>query len=217
MGKTDTRLELYISKSAPFAQEILWHLTELVHEVCPDAEETMKWSFPCFMYKGSILCNIAAFKKHCAFGFWLESKMKDPKKILSRGKAKNGMGSLGKLTGIKDLPSDKILKDYIKEAMKLIEAGEKLSKKPDDKEKKTLVIPDYFKKALSKNKNALHTFENFSHANKKEYIVWITEAKRDETRIKRLETAIEWMAEGKIRNWKYIKKYNEKRRLLKIQ
>lgn len=206
MATTDKRVELYISKSAPFAQDILWHLLQIVHETCPEVEETMKWSFPCFMYKGSILCSIAAFKHHCAFGFWLESKMKDPKKILSRGKGKDGMGSLGKLTGLKDLPGDKILKAYIKEAMTLIDKGEKLSKKADTKEIKKLVLPDYFKKALSKNKKALNTFENFSPGNKKEYVLWVTEAKTEETRNRRLETAIEWMAEGKIRNWKYIKK-----------
>lgn len=206
MAITDKRVELYISKSAPFAQDILWHLLRVVHETCPDAEETMKWSFPCFMYKGSILCSIAAFKHHCAFGFWLESKMKDPKKILSRGKGKDGMGSLGKLTSVKDLPSDKILKDYIKEAMTLIDKGEKLSKKPDAKQAKPLEVPEYFRKALNKNKKALHTFESFSPGNKKEYVLWVTEAKTEETRNRRLETAIEWMSEGKIRNWKYIKK-----------
>lgn len=206
MAITDKRVELYISKSAPFAQDILWHLLRVVHETCPDAEETMKWSFPCFMYKGSILCSIAAFKHHCAFGFWLESKMKDPKKILSRGKGKDGMGSLGKLTSVKDLPSDKILKAYIKEAMTLIDKGEKLNKKPDAKQAKPLEIPDYFRKALHKNKKALNTFENFSPGNKKEYVLWVTEAKTEETRNRRLETAIEWMSEGKIRNWKYIKK-----------
>lgn len=206
MAITDKRAELYISKSAPFAQDILWHILQIVHETCPDVEETMKWSFPCFMYKGSILCSMAAFKHHCAFGFWLESKMKDPKKILSRGKGKDGMGSLGKLTSLKDLPSDKILKAYIKEAMKLIDKGEKLTKKPDAKQNKPLVVPDYFRKALNKNKKALHTFENFSPGNKKEYVLWVTEAKTEETRNRRLETAIEWMSEGKIRNWKYIKK-----------
>jgi len=158
------------------------------------------------MYKGSILCSIAAFKQHCAFGFWLESKMKDPKKILSRGKGKDGMGSLGKLTGVKDLPSDKILKDYIKEAMKLIDSGEKLTKKANVKENNPLEVPDYFKKALNKNKKALNTFESFSPGNKKEYVLWVTEAKTEETRKRRMETAIEWMAEGKIRNWKYLKK-----------
>lgn len=205
MAKTDKRIELYISRSAEFAQPVLWHLLELVHNACKDVEETIKWGMPHFIYKDSILCSMAAFKQHCAFGFWLESKMKDPNKILSRGKAKTGMGNLGKITSIKDLPNDKILTAYIKEAVALIDKGEKLSKQPDEKTKKALVVPMYFKTALSKNKKALATFEGFTFGNKKEYVNWVTEAKTEATRQKRLDTAIEWMAEGKIRNWKYIK------------
>lgn len=145
---------------------------------------------------------MAAFKQHASFGFWLESKMKDPNKILSRGKERTGMGHLGKITSVKDFPSDKIIIAYIKEAMALIDKGEKLTK---DKPKTALKIPTYFKTALSKNKKALNTFEGFSYSNKKEYVLWVTEAKTEETRAKRLKTAIEWMAEGKIRNWKYLK------------
>ena len=204
MAKTDKRIELYISKAAPFAQPILWHITELVHKACPDTEETFKWSFPCFMYKNNILCSMAAFKQHASFGFWLEAKMKDPNKVLSRGKARNSMGHLGQLKSLKDLPSDKIMLAYIKEAMALVDKGEKLIKdKP--KPKTSLKIPAYLKTALSKNKKALNTFEGFSYSNKKEYVLWVTEAKTEETRSKRLKTAIEWMSEGKIRNWKYLK------------
>lgn len=204
MAKTDKRVELYIGKAAPFAQPILIHILELVHQACPDVEETFKWSFPCFMYKGSILCSMAAFKQHCAFGFWLESKMKDPKKILSRGKERSGMGHLGKITSVKDFPSDKIMIAYIKEAMSLIDKGVKLTKKKTAPET-ALKLPSYFSAALSKNKKALNTFENFSYSNKKEYVLWVTEAKTEETRNSRLKTAVEWMAEGKVRNWKYIK------------
>ena len=204
MAKTDKRIELYIGKAQPFAQPILIHILELVHKTCPEAEETFKWSFPCFMYKGSILCSMAAFKQHCAFGFWLESKMKDPHKVLSRGKKRESMGHLGRLTSVKDLPSDKILSAYIKEAMTLIDKGVKLTKAPV-KAQSPLKIPAYFKTAIGKNKKALNTFENFSYSNKKEYVLWVTEAKTEETRNSRLKTAIEWMAEGKIRNWKYMK------------
>lgn len=204
MAKTDKRVELYIGKAAPFAQPILIHILEVVHKACPEVEETFKWSFPCFLYNGSILCSMAAFKQHASFGFWLESKMKDPNKILSRGKQREGMGHLGKLTSVKDLPSDKILTAYIKEAMALIDKGEKL-KKASAKAKIPLKVPAYFREALSKNKKALDTFENFSYSNKKEYVVWVTEAKTETTRNSRLKTAIEWMAQGKIRNWKYLK------------
>lgn len=203
MAKTDKRVELYISKAATFAQPILWHITELVHKACPDVEETFKWSFPCFIYKENILCSMAAFKQHASFGFWLESKMKDPDKVLSRGKKREGMGHLGKLTSLKDFPSDKIMIAYIKEAMRLIDKGEKLTKKAPAT-KKALKIPSYFTAAVKKNKKALNTFEGFSPSHKKEYVMWVTEAKTEETRNKRLKTAIEWMAEGKIRNWKYV-------------
>jgi uncharacterized protein YdeI (YjbR/CyaY-like superfamily) len=202
MGKTDKRVELYIGKAAPFAQPILIHILELVHKACPDVEEAFKWSFPCFVYNGSILCHMAAFKQHASFGFWLESKMKDPHKILNRGKERNGMGHLGKLTSVKDLPSDKILTAYIKEAMTLIDKGEKI-KKTTAKTKAPLKVPPYFKEALNKNKKALNTFENFSYTNKKEYVAWVTEAKTETTRNSRLKTAIEWMSQGKIRHWKY--------------
>lgn len=204
MGTFDKRVELYIGKSADFAKPILAHILELVHKACPDVEETFKWSFPCFMYKGSILCSMAAFKQHCAFGFWLESKMKDPNKILSRGKKRDGMGHLGKITSVKDFPSNKIMTAYIKEAMTLIDKGEKISK-AKSAVKKPLKVPAYFKEALSKNRKALDTYENFSYSQKKEYVTWVTEAKTEATRTTRLKTAIEWMSQGKIRHWKYVK------------
>ena len=203
MAKTDKRVELYIGKAQPFAQPILIHILELIHKACPDVEETFKWSFPFFMYNGGNLCHMAAFKQHAVFGFWLESKMKDPHKVLSSGKNRESMGHLGQLKSVKDLPSDKIMISYIKEAMALIDAGVKLTKaKPAAK--KSLKVPAYFTEAIQKNKKALNTFEGFSPSHKKEYVQWVTEAKTEETRTKRLKTAIEWMSKGKIRNWKYV-------------
>src|SRR5579871_1877649 len=201
MGKKEARVDAYIAKSADFAKPVLNHIRELVHKACPDVEETIKWSFPNFDYKG-IMCGMAAFKQHCSFGFWKTALMKDAKKMLDN--RKDAMGSIGKITSLKDLPSDKILIGYVKEAMKLNEDGVKVEK-PKTKEKKELVIPKYFTDALKKNKKASATFENFSYTNKKDYVDWITEAKTEETRNKRLVQAIEWMAEGKIRNWKYLK------------
>lgn len=200
MGKKDKRIDAYISKSADFAKPILKHLRELVHKACPEVEETIKWSFACFDYKG-ILCSMAAFKQHCSFGFWKAALLNDPKKYLT---AENAMGHLGKITSLKDLPSDKILIDFIKQAVKLNDEGVKLPSKPKTNAKKELIVPDYFQKILSKNKKALQIFENFSYSHKKEYIEWITEAKTEETRIKRMNQAIEWMVEGKSRNWKYM-------------
>ncbi|MBK8290976.1 MAG: YdeI/OmpD-associated family protein [Flammeovirgaceae bacterium] len=202
MGIRDKRIDSYILKSADFAIPILTHLRELVHVACPDVEETLKWSFPNFEYKG-MMCHMAGFKNHCSFGFFKASLMKD-KTLVKNAKSESGMGHLGAIKSLKDLPSDKVLIQYIKEAAKLNAEGIKVEKKKPVIKK--LIIPPYFIKALKSNKAALNTFEAFSYSNQKEYIEWITEAKTEVTRDKRMDTALEWMAEGKIRNWKYLKK-----------
>jgi len=190
MGKRDKRIDTYIANSAPFAQRILNHLRELVHQACPEVEETMKWSFPHFEYCGEILCSMAAFKKHCSFGFWKASIMPDPDGILQLV-GKTSMGSLGQLADMKDLPGDRILIKYIKAAAKLNKEGVKIEHKAKPVTQKELEVPEYFSKALSTNKKALKTFDGFSNTNKKEYVQWVTEAKTEETRNKRLATAIE--------------------------
>jgi uncharacterized protein YdeI (YjbR/CyaY-like superfamily) len=203
MATKDKRIDNYIAKSAGFAKPILNHLRALVHKACPDAEETMKWSFPHFDYKGEMMCSMAAFKEHCAFSFWKASLMKDPK-LLNNAKSETAMGHLGRITSLKDLPADKTMISYIKEAIKLNDDKVKIVKaKPV--EKAPLIIPEDINAALKKNKKAQTTFENFSYSNKKEYVQWITEAKSEDTRNKRLTQAVAWMAEGKIRNWKYVK------------
>lgn len=203
MTKKDARIDLYISKSADFAKPILIHIKELVHTACPDVKETMKWSFPHFDYKG-MMCSMAAFKQHCAFGFWKAALMKD-KSLVANAESESAMGHFGKITSLKDIPSDKKMIAYITEAMMLNDNGVKLpAKKKEVADNKEIKAPDYFLKAIKKNKKAFTTFENFSPSHKREYIEWIAEAKTEETRNRRLETAIEWMAEGKSRNWKYI-------------
>jgi uncharacterized protein YdeI (YjbR/CyaY-like superfamily) len=202
MGKKDPRVDAYIGKAADFAKPILNHLRNLIHETCPEVEETLKWGFPHFEYKG-ILCSMASFKNHCTFGFWKEVL------ILGKGNEETrneAMGQFGRITALSDLPKDSVLIGYIKQAVKLNEDGIKLPAKPKPKTKSELKIPSFFMKTLRKNKKALRTFENFSYSDKKDYVEWITEAKSDETRDRRLQTALEWMAEGKVRNWKYIKK-----------
>lgn len=196
---TDPRIDEYIEKSAEFAQPILIHLRKLVHKACPDIEEKIKWSMPSFEYKG-LLCGFAAFKKHCTFGFWKESLLKS--NVLP--KEKTAMGSLGRITSLKDLPSDKEIIGLIHQAVELNEKGIKMPKKPATV-KKELVIPEILTKALKKNKKASENFENFSYSKKKDYAEWISDAKTDATREKRLATAIEWISEGKGRNWKYEK------------
>lgn len=202
MGKKDKRVDAYIAKAAPFAQPILNHLRDLIHKGCPDVEETIKWSFPNFNYKGTF-CSMAAFKEHCAFGFWKAALMKDADKM--KDNQQNAMGHAGKIKSLSDLPPDKILTGWIKEAAKLNDDGIKLLPRKKT-EKKDLIIPGYFTKALSKNKKALKIFEDFSPSHKREYMEWITETKTEETRNRRMDTAIEWIANGKGRNWKYERK-----------
>lgn len=205
MAKRIKAIDDYIIKSADFAKPILEHFRDLVHKACPDVEEKMKWSFPHFDYKNEMMCSMAAFKQHCAISFWKGALMKD-KKLMENAKAEQSMGHVGRITSLKDLPSDKILTGYIKEAMKLNSDGIKLPSKPVSAEKKIIEVPGYFLKALSRNKKVLQIFETFLYSHKKEYILWITEAKTEETRNKRMATAIEWITEGKGRNWKYERK-----------
>lgn len=203
MSQKDKRIDAYISKSAEFAKPVLQHLRNLVHQACPNVEETVKWGMPFFDYKGP-LCNIAAFKEHCAFGFWKSKIMKDAKELM--GQNEYAMGHLGKITGLKDLPADKKIIDWIKEAMKLNDDNVKLPERKKSASPKELEIPDALQKALNKNKTAAAAFTNFSPSHKREYIEWIEEAKTDETKNKRIATTIEWVTEGKSRNWKYMKK-----------
>jgi uncharacterized protein YdeI (YjbR/CyaY-like superfamily) len=205
MGKKDPRVNAYIAKSADFAKPILNHLRKLIHDTCPTVEETIKWGFPHFEYKGPadrsprVLCSMASFKQHCAFGFWYAE-------MGSETKAGTAMGQYGRIASLGDLPKEKELIKQIQEAIKLHDAGVKPRAAARTTEKKQLDVPDYLIAALKKKKKALTTFEAFSYSQKKEYVEWITEAKTQETRKTRLETAIEWMSEGKSRNWKYMKK-----------
>jgi uncharacterized protein YdeI (YjbR/CyaY-like superfamily) len=202
MGKKVLTVDEYIANSEEFAQPILTHLRRLVHQACPQIQEAIKWSFPVFEYHG-ILCNMAAFKKHCTFGFWKGNVLSDPHQVLNQIGV-SAMGQLGRIETLADLPSDEILISYLKEAMQLNEMVEKPSPKKV-MEKKELIVPDYFFEALDAHPKAMETFENFSYSNKKEYVSWIVEAKTEATRQKRLQTAMEWMEEGKIKNWKYVK------------
>ncbi|MFT3680895.1 MAG: YdeI/OmpD-associated family protein [Ferruginibacter sp.] len=205
MAAKNKAIDAYIAKAAGFAKPILTHLRELVHKACPVVEEKIKWGFPHFDYKGEMMCSMAAFKQHAVFGFWKATLMKD-KTLVETAKSEVAMGHLGRITSLKDLPTDRKMISYIKEAMELNDKGVKLALKTKFGEKKELMIPAYFTKALNKNKDAKKTFEGFSPSNKKDYVEWVTGAKTEETKNKRLETAIEWMAQGKIRNWKYMTK-----------
>ena len=198
MASTDKRVDAYIKNSPEFAKPILKHLRALVHATCPDAEETIKWRMPSFVYHG-ILCGMAAFKHHCAFGLFKHKLVfEDKDKSISA----EAMGQFGRITALSELPPDKIIARYIRKGMELNENGVKLPRAPT--KKRALTVPSDLSAALKKNKHALVVFEKFAPSHKREYIEWITEAKRDETRTKRLAQAVEWMAEGKYRNWKYM-------------
>lgn len=205
MARKEKVIDVYIAKSADFAKPILIHIRELVHKSCPEVEEKMKWSFPHFDYKDEMMCSMAAFKQHCAFGFWKASLMKDPV-LVENARSESAMGHLGRITSVKDLPSDKKIISWIKEAMKLNDQGIKLPSKIKTTIKKELEVPWELIRALSKNKKAQQVFEAFAYSHRKEYIQWICDAKTDETRNKRIATAIEWIAEGKGRNWKHERK-----------
>ena len=198
MGSKDPRVDLYIAKSAVFARPILTHVRKQVHANCPNATETIKWSMPFFEYKGRIFSNMAAFKAHCAVGFWNGALLKIDSTL------DKAMGQFGRITSLAELPGDKEFARIIKAAMKLHIEGAKSPSRSKPAEKKELVVPDYFLAAVKKNKKALATFEGFSPSKQKEYVEWITEAKTEATRDKRLIQAVEWMAEGKVRNWKYL-------------
>jgi uncharacterized protein YdeI (YjbR/CyaY-like superfamily) len=181
------------------------HIRKLIHKTCTDVTETIKWGMPSFEYKGPFI-GFAAFKKHFALGFWKAALMKDSK-ILTGKDAKGSMGNLGRIESINDLPKDTVLVKWIKEAMKLNDDGVKFVRAEKPKhERKEYTMPDYFQKELNKNKKANQTFDGFSPSHKREYLEWIIEAKSVDTRNKRMETAIEWLTEGKSRNWKYQKK-----------
>jgi uncharacterized protein YdeI (YjbR/CyaY-like superfamily) len=205
MGEKDKRIDAYIANSAPFAKPILKHLRRLVHDSCQGVQETIKWGFPHFDYAGEILCSMASFKKHCSFGFWKASLLKDPQGVLKLI-GKTSMGSFGQITSLDDLPEDEIIKSYIKEAAKLNEDRIKLPQKQKVEKKVNLPVPKDLISALKSKGAAWKTFENFSASNRREYVEWILDAKSSATRQRRIETAVEWMTEGKVRNWKYVKR-----------
>jgi uncharacterized protein YdeI (YjbR/CyaY-like superfamily) len=200
-GSFDPRVDAYINKAAAFAQPVLTHVRELVHKTLPDIQEDIKWSMPFFLYQGQIFGYLAAFKAHCSFDLVGAAIREVLKKDGFEGD--NSMGSLGKITSFKDLPSDKVLTGYIRQAATFIENGSKTMSRTRKSARPAPELPSEFAAALKKSKTATKVWSNFSPSAQREYTDWITEAKRDETKQKRIAQAIEWIAEGKQRNWKY--------------
>lgn len=216
MGTRDVRVDAYIAKMQPFAQEILLHIREVVHAACPQCEEAMKWSMPFFTYKGALLCNMAGFKAHASFGFWLG------KQVIGEDAEEGAMGQFGKLTSVKDLPSKTVLTKHVKKAMALVDGGAKLERGGAENSRGTgktaplkktasrktsasprVSVPPELAKALLRHPDAKAAFDAFSPSHRREYAEWITEAKKPETKERRVQQALEMLAEGKSRNAKY--------------
>lgn len=195
MGKRDPRVDAYIAKSADFARPILSHVRSLIHEACPDAVETMKWSVPHYEHKG-ILCGVAAFKQHCNIILWKGA-------LIAGGEGRDEKGQIRNITSLEDLPDDATMKHLIQEAARLNEQGVKADPRRRNTVKKPVALPVELRKALKRNRRAATAFEKFPPSHKREYAEWIAEAKGADTRQRRAENAIEWIAEGKSRNWKY--------------
>ncbi len=197
MSRHDPRIDAYIAKAAEFARPILEAARDRVHGASVEIEETIKWGMPTFMYRGKILCGMAAFKQHASFGFWQHAQ------VLGEGGPREGMGSFGKMTKLADLPSKAKLLPLLKKAMALIDAGTASPARRKATPKPPPRTPDELAAALAGNEAARRAFEAFAPSHRREYIEWIAEAKREETRAKRVAQALEWLAEGKQRNWKY--------------
>jgi uncharacterized protein YdeI (YjbR/CyaY-like superfamily) len=202
MGSRDPRIDAYIARQKDFAKPILAHIRDVVHATCPDVEETLKWSSPFFMYRGAPLCMMSGFKAHAVFGFWKGKLIEGVSP--NRNAGGEAMGNFGKLTSVTDLPSRKVLTSLIRQAMKLNEEGitvprAKRGTRPE------AAVPAELKAALAMSRKAAAQFAAFPPSHRREYVQWINEAKRDETKAKRVAQAVEWIAEGKGRNWKYEK------------
>lgn len=196
---TDPRVDAYIARQADFARPILEHLRSTVHSACPEAEETLKWGMPHFLYKGRMLAGMAAFKAHATFGFWRAKEV-----LGGTGAERDAMGQFGRLTGVAALPPDDVLAGLIRKAMALTDSGARPARAkaaPDaDPE-----APPELEAALAANPAARAAFDGFPPGARREYVEWVAGAKRPETRARRIVQAVEWMAQGKRRNWKYEK------------
>ncbi len=189
----DPRVDAYIARAAPFAQPILGHLRDVVHRACPDIEEAIKWSMPMFLYNGKIIANMAGFKAHASFGTW-------KREAGSTADTPDGMGQLGKMASLADLPPDDDIIDRVRRAVAAVEAGGKIRKPAAPKPPPA--VPDDLRAALDAVPAAAAAFDGFPPSARREYSDWVTEAKHPETRARRLAQTVELCAEGKRRHWK---------------
>ena len=193
----DPRIDAYIAHQAEFALPILEHLRAVVHAAYPDVEEALKWGMPAFLHRGKLVCSMAAFKAHATFGFWKGALVH-----AGTGLERAAMGQFGRLTSLADLPDDNAIATMVRKAVSLTEQGVR-AVRPTKAAPPDADTPADFRTALDGNKAAAARFDAFSPAARRDYVEWIAGAKRAETRTKRIAQAVEWIAEGKKRNWKY--------------
>lgn len=205
MGERSPEVDAYIARQAEFARPILAHLRELFHRACPEIRETIKWGMPYFELEG-LVGGIAGFKRHASLGFWKGALMRDPERLFD-GVGSTQMSAL-KLRSPDDLPGDEVLIHYIQEAVELNRRGVKLPR-PKGRPTTEVAVPALLAQALEDNPAARSAFEGFSPSQRREYTDWIGGAKQPATRQRRLEQALEWMAQGKPRNWRYMAQYRE--------
>ncbi len=204
MGNRDSRVDAYIARSPQFARPILEHLRETVHAACPSVEETIKWGVPYFMYRG-ILCSMSASRQHCTFSFWRGELV-----VGARGRGDDIAGRFSRITDVSDLPSRTVLRRYIHKAMAINESAAKPASGLQRGLRRIPAAPDYFMAAIRRNRQALATFDRFSPGRKRDYVEWVAAAKSEDTRARRLQTAVKWMAQGKPRHWKQMKSWTRK-------
>lgn len=202
-AKTDPRVDEYLANAAEFARPILRHLRVLIHGVCPDVEEAIKWGRPTFVYRGKMLCGMAAFQAHCSLGFW-QSEVAERIARDGHGRAGDSSGQFGRITRLADLPSDAALRGYVAEAVGLLDGGTPRTTRPVSRERRPEIpMPEDFAALLRRHPAAAASFEKSSPSHRREYLEWIVGAKREETRARRMATAVEWLTQGKTREWKY--------------
>ena len=232
MASSDRRVDAYIAHAAPFAQPILARLREDVHAACPDAEEAVKWSMPFFMHAGRNLAHMAAFKAHCAFGFELGRAVVDlgreaqamgqfgritklddlppraeVRKLVTKAAAlidagtrpprapKNVFGAVA--------DSDADGGPAIRTGNGAAGGAPELPQPPAARIMVVPELPPAFAAALARQASARRFFDSLAPGHRRDYVLWIAEAKREETRLRRIAQALDWLAEGKRRNWRY--------------
>lgn len=199
----DPRVDAYIARQAGFARPILTHLRALVHAACPEAGEAIKWSMPFFTIAGRNLCNMAGFKAHVAFGFWENAAAKDASAVGDAGGGTSAMGQFGRLTSLSDLPDDATMTTLIAQAADRARSRAAAPSSAPRPARAPLPMPPELEAAIANNPDAAVHWAAFTPGKIRDYAEWIGEAKRPETRDKRIAEAVGWIAEGKDRNWKY--------------